>query len=367
MDANKPIQYTIDGDLSRPSNISVSQGSKASKMDVGEEKKGMFGDLGNKVTGHNYNAIHEASDGKRYRIIGEVATIGEKGKDAISYTNFKNSTAQEVDKDGKPIGEKYAASVLIQDGKIVNLHGESGMNKQAMDMDKSITDHMNVQKGGGTELTMVTPDGLTTGYLAHDDVTGGPVLVAGDKRYGVGEHMVTQNEDGSLMYRDVTTDPKTGKVVAGKNSSILVSEMAMTNPHDNRTYHVKMLTDTNTGNQLAIDAESGTFWKRTQGEQKKDKDGKIVNDMHITEYRGYEQRGGVLSTIAERVIPGGGRVVGDVIQGVNEANPISSLFKKGGTEGKNTQNVPTTGRELDKQQKEWGEYFEKSKGWKPAK
>lgn len=231
--------------------------------------------------------------------------------------------------------------------------GEIGKEMFRKNIDKSITDQMDVSRGGGTEVTMVTPEGVTTGYLAHDPTTDGPVLVFGDVRYGVGKHIVTQNPDGSLLYQDVQTDPKTGQVVTGRESSILVSEMAMKNPHDGRTYNVQILTDTKTGSQLAIDGKSGTFWKRTQYE----------GDMHIEEYRGYSQHGGVLSTMAERVIPGAGRWVGDVVQGTGEAttvfSPIKGMLKPGGT--------PTTsGKELNRDLKEWSEYFQK-KGWKPEK
>jgi len=125
------------------------------------------------------------------------------------------------------------------------------------------------------------------------------------------------------------------------------------NPHDDRTYKVQMFTDTKTGKQLAIEGKSGTMWYRTQYE----------GDMHVTEYRGYEQRGGVLSTMAERFIPGSGRYVGDVMQGTGEIGGFVGSVKN--LSPKPSPKVSTTtGKELNQQKQEWAEYF-KRQGWKP--
>jgi hypothetical protein len=228
---------------------------------------------------------------------------------------------------------------------------QTGNISVAHDEKYAITDHLNKRREGGEEITMVTPHGVTTGYLAHDPNVGGPVLVSGNVRYGVGKEMVTATPDGSLLFQDVKVDPKTNKVVAGSERSLLVSEMAMVNPHDDRTYKVQMFTDTKTGKQLAIEGQSGTFWTRTQ----------YKGDMHIREYRGYEQSGEVLPTMAERIIPGAGRYVGDVIKGTGE---ITSVFPRLRDLKSGPKVSTTTGRELDQQKKEWMEYF-KRQGWKP--
>jgi hypothetical protein len=228
---------------------------------------------------------------------------------------------------------------------------ESGLRRHTGTIDVrhderyGVKDHMDKRREGGEEITMVTPQGVTTGYLAYDPNAGGPVLVSGNVRYGVGKEMVSPQPDGSLLFQDVKVDPKTNKVVTGRESSLLVSEIAMVSPHDNRTYKVQIFRDTKTGKELAIEGRSGTFWTRTQYE----------GDEHIIEYRGYEQRGGVFSTMAERVMPGAGRYVGDILQGLGEATNVSSRFKP--------KEIGTAGKEMNKAKQEWAEYF-KRQGWK---
>jgi hypothetical protein len=233
---------------------------------------------------------------------------------------------------------------------------ESGLRRHTGTIDVghderyAVKDHMDKRREGGEEITMVTSQGVTTGYLSYDPNVNGPVLVSGNVRYGLGKEMVTATPDGSLLFQDVQVDPKTNKVVAGKESSLMVSEIAMVNPHDNRTYKVQIFTDTKTGKELAIEGRSGTIWHRTQYE----------GDMHIFEYRGYEQRGDVLSTMAERMIPGAGRYVGDILKGVGEMGGVVDHLKS-----KAPKSDPgTTGGELNRQKQEWAEYF-KRQGWKP--
>ncbi len=259
---------------------------------------------------------------------------------------------------GSNVTEDYSRTQTGWEKKTVALESvESGLRRHTGIIDirhderYAVKDWMDKRREGGEEITMVTSHGVTTGYLAYDSNVGGPVLVSGNVRYGVGKEMVTATPDGSLLFQDVKVDPKTNKVVTGRESSLMISEISIVNPHDQRTYKVQIFTDTKTGNQLAIEGLSGTFWTRTQYE----------GDMHITEYRGYSQTGDVFPTIAERVVPGSGRYVGDIIKGVGELGGIWDRLKSGASKP----GPQTTGEELNRQKSEWAEYF-KRKGWKPV-
>jgi|GEM_PF-2556839 len=272
-------------------------------------------------------------------------------------------TAFQLRRGGSNTVEDYSRTQTGWESRTTALTSEeSGLRRHTGAIDVkhdekySVQDHMNKRKGGGEEITMVTPQGVTSGYLSYDKNVGGPVLVSGNVRYGVGKEIVTAGPDGSLLFQDVKVDPKTNQVVAGSERSLMVSEMQMVSPHDNRAYKVQMFTDAKTGKQLAIEGQSGTFWQRTQYE----------GDMHIAEYRGYEQRGDVLSTMAERAIPGAGRYVGDIIKGIGEAGQVFDRFKSTNLKpGSGASTTTGTGRELNQQKREWGEYF-KRQGWKPV-
>jgi hypothetical protein len=64
--------------------------------------------------------------------------------------------------------------------------------------------------------------------------------------------------------------------------------------------------------------------------------------------------------MAERMIPGAGRYVGDILKGVGEMGGVVDHLKS-----KAPKSDPgTTGGELNRQKQEWAEYF-KRQGWKP--
>lgn len=196
----------------------------------------------------------------------------------------------------------------------------TGTDRQNLDINKRIKDHMNVEKGGGTEITMVTPDGVKTGYLTYDPKLKRPVLVAGQEKYGIDKYIVVdqpEKRDASgkivqpagKVVQSVTVDPKTGEVVQGKNVSLLITEGEI--QFGGRTFKGTLYQDTRTGNKLFIDGKSGNFWTITEMEDA------------WTMHRSFEGRGEYFSSVATNIFgKEAGAIVSNTEKGLGEVTGV---------------------------------------------
>jgi hypothetical protein len=106
-------------DPNKISSITGGTGAKRSEEDLSQGTKGDVN------TNHNYNEIHEATDGKRYKMTGTATTYGT-GENAVTKMDLRSAMMQEVDAKGNAIGEKFSAGAAISQGKIINLEAEKG-------------------------------------------------------------------------------------------------------------------------------------------------------------------------------------------------------------------------------------------------
>ncbi len=183
---------------------------------------------------------------------------------------------------------------------------------------------------------------LKEGYLAENN--GEFYLVSGNVRYGLDKGVVTmeQSPDGTqaLMFQDVKVDPNSGKIVAGKETSILVREGAITKA--GITHKGTIYEDTNTGNVLVVNAKAGGFYEYTE------------TGNHWTVYRGWDARGSyMLSRVKDTLSLIGGeefgvdatQFAGDVAKGaaeIGEAYRVLRTIKSIKT-GSNKDQIPSSG------------------------
>ncbi|MFA5353790.1 MAG: conjugal transfer protein TraG N-terminal domain-containing protein [Thermodesulfovibrionales bacterium] len=207
--------------------------------------------------------------------------------------------------------------------------GRFGTDIQRMDVNKSVYDHMNVQKAGGTEVTLATLDGVKTGHMVYDKELKQPIFVAGQERYGIDKSVVRyqqeqKDSDGKIstpagyVLESVTTDPQTGKIVTGKTSSIHVSEGQVSfGGHD---FKATVFSDTKTGKQLAVDGDSGRYWTRT------------YNQDSWTVHRDMQVSGEVFSSVVTKHFGDeAGQYVSDFMTGTKElAGTLGSIGIKRG-------------------------------------
>lgn len=217
-------------------------------------------------------------------------------------------------------GEHTLSTANVDHGGVVRNEDVSKDHKYS---DK---DHMNKLKTGGTEVTMVTPNGVKTGYLAYDSKTGKTIFVAGSERYGVDKHIVVDQPEikdpsgkivqpAGKVVQDVTVDPQTGKVVTGKNMSLFTTEGEI--QFEGRTFKGTLVQDTRTGNKLFIDASSGNYWTATEMEDT------------WTMYRALSTKGNYFSSVVTEVFgKDAGMAVDSTMKGLGEVGGVIGSVKQ---------------------------------------
>jgi hypothetical protein len=201
-----------------------------------------------------------------------------------------------------------------------------GTDEQSLDIRKNVTDHIDVRKEGGTEVTLVTADGVKTGYMTYDPDQRQPVFVSGNERYGIERSIIRykpeeESADGKVstppgyVLESVTIDPKTGKVVAGKTASIHITEGQVR--FSEKDYSATIFTDTRTGNRLAVDGKTGRYWTRT------------YNQDSWTVHRDIKVSGDVFASVVTKHFGDkAGQYVSDFMHGLQEAGGIASRLRE---------------------------------------
>ena len=224
---------------------------------------------------------------------------------------------------------KYRA-VYDKSGNLTNLYVDQGGTFR--DLDKVDMDHT----ARGAYLAWVD-DGngkghyeLVEGTLAYNEALGQWEVIAGDVAYGLHGRVIRAlppdpetGRPGGLVFADVRWDPKTGKIVSGKESSVLVKEgeieVGSLKMHGYEAY------DTRTGTRLFLDAKTGKYYHYTPyGEQ-------------WVEHRGWRGEGSyLLSALHEGVRILGGekaarvvtQVAADTAKGIDETTRAIGAVRK---------------------------------------
>ena len=203
------------------------------------------------------------------------------------------------------------------DGKMTKIEMETG--GKWIDMDKGEMDYST-----HTRALVFDPSvgdyTFKEGQLVYDRDTNQYRLVSGSVSYGIGKHLITKAPGdpskgipGGYIAQDLRTEPRTGQVVAGRKTSLLIYEGAVTRA--GQTFSGRVVEDAATGNILVADAKSGAFYEYTEAGQ------------HWRVYRGWEGRGSYLLSRWKDIATWIGgeefgvaatQVAGDVASGVGE-------------------------------------------------
>lgn len=213
---------------------------------------------------------------------------------------------------------------------------ETGKSKVHHDVDKT-------EIFKGTEATIVTPSGVKSGYMAYDTNLKQAIFVAGNERYGMEKSIVRyqpeqRSADGNVItpagyiLENVTVDPRTKQVVAGKSTSIHMAEGQV--DFGGKAFRATVFSDTKTGKQLAVEGETGRYWTRT------------YNQDAWTVHRDMKVSGEVFSSVVTKHFGDeAGQYVSDFMTGIKEAGGV---FRELGIKGSKTQHTTKTPAQLPK-------------------
>ena len=207
-----------------------------------------------------------------------------------------------------------------KNGNLVNIEVEQGGRWR--DLDKVELDHT---AHGKYLVPVKDKDGkvhyeLVEGTLVYNEALQQWEVVAGNVAYGIHGRVIRYfppdprtGRPGGLVFADVQWDPRTGRIVSGKESSVLVKEGEI--EVAGLKMHGYMAYDTRTGTRLFVDAKTGKFYTYTPyGE-------------HWKELRGWQGQGSyLLSALHEGVEIIGGekaarlvtQVTADTAKGLDE-------------------------------------------------
>ncbi len=296
-------------------------------MDNASGRKAFYRDLqsaqGISIPVHEGNVdsinTHASYLGRTRFIPGSIALL--KGdEDSISYIG----TTSGLKNDLYDVGS-YEGGIRKSEG----IRVESGDKRINYDVDKT-------EIFKGTQATIVTPNGVKSGYMAYDADLRQSIFVAGSERYGIDRDVihyreaqditvkgsrgqdVTMHLPAGYVYEDVKVDPKSGAVVTGKSTSIHTTQGEVT--FAGETYNAAIFTDMRTGRELAVDAKSGRFWTKT------------YNQDSWTVHRDITVRGEVFGSVVTKWFgKDAGKYVSDFISGIGEAGRVADLHTRRGS------------------------------------
>ena len=162
--------------------------------------------------------------------------------------------------------------------------------------------------------------------MAYDPDLKQAIFVAGNERYGIEKSMVRyepeqRSADGKVttpagyVLENVTIEPRTKQVVAGKSTSIHVAEGQV--DFGGKSFRATVFTDTKTGKQLAVEGETGRYWTKT------------YNQDSWTVHRDMKVSGEVFSSVVTKHFGDeAGQYVSDFVTGMREAGGIADRFMR---------------------------------------
>jgi hypothetical protein len=140
---------------------------------------------------------------------------------------------------------------------------------------------MNVEETGGTTGKWVVPDGrggyrVEEGVKRWDPDLKQNVIVAANRTYGINDSEIMLQDakydakgalisPAGVVYMNTQVDPRTGRAVAGKTTSVLLTEGQIN--ANGKTFNATIFEDTRSGVKLAMDAKSGNFYMATRGSE----------------------------------------------------------------------------------------------------
>ena len=250
------LRWTTDenGNLST---LEMKEGSQWKRLDTG------LSDTSTKVRG-DYTTVEDTVDAgtlEGYRKLEKLIDDAQKNPKLKNVVNKLGEALVWGD------SFKYRA-VYDRSGNLTNIQVEQG--GKFIDLDKVDMDHT---AHGKYYVPVKDKDGkehyeLVEGNLVYNEGLGQWEVVAGNVAYGLQGRVIRYlppdprtGRPGGLVFADVRWDPGTGKIVSGKESSVLVKEgeieVAGLKMHGYEAY------DTRTGTRLFRDAKTGNFYTYT--------------------------------------------------------------------------------------------------------